>query len=267
MKHHFQESGWEQKPKPLHTQNTIVTIRTTSWKSAGKLQALCSYRHKGPKLGVVKWRRMTVGAAHVASGLQVRNNPAQQEAFRWEGFNLNLLTGVQMGFLVSQHGQLGAIPPPPFLSVSPLESMRTGGAIPPMSKRTCQMPPQSWTPLLFGCAPKGSYGKHSVLRVLRRFWEGFWGRVPRGFWEGRPFSMGFTVKKGSEKGSQKRFWEGGFQEVPRTPPRRVRPLRRAPYLWKPFWPLPKSALFFSGGPDNPYPLDSGGAPSPPSLRG
>ena len=26
-----------------------------------------------------------------------------------------------MGFLVSQHGQLGAIPPPPFLSVSPLE--------------------------------------------------------------------------------------------------------------------------------------------------
>ena len=28
-----------------------------------------------------------------------------------------------MGFLVSQHGQLGAIPPPPFLSVSPLESI------------------------------------------------------------------------------------------------------------------------------------------------
>ena len=36
-----------------------------------------------------------------------------------------------MGFLVSQHGQLGAMPPPPFLSVSPLESMRSGGAIPP----------------------------------------------------------------------------------------------------------------------------------------
>ena len=36
-----------------------------------------------------------------------------------------------MGFLVSQHGQLGAIPPPPFLSVSPLESMRSGGAIRP----------------------------------------------------------------------------------------------------------------------------------------
>ena len=37
-----------------------------------------------------------------------------------------------MGLLVSQHGQLGAIPPPPFLSVSPLESMRGEGAIPPV---------------------------------------------------------------------------------------------------------------------------------------
>ena len=43
-----------------------------------------------------------------------------------------------MGFLVSQHGQLGAIPPPPFLSVSPLESMRSGGAIPPPSKGVSQ---------------------------------------------------------------------------------------------------------------------------------
>ena len=39
-----------------------------------------------------------------------------------------------MGFLVSQHGQLGAILPPPFLSVSPLESMRSGGAIPPLKR-------------------------------------------------------------------------------------------------------------------------------------
>ena len=39
-----------------------------------------------------------------------------------------------MGFLVSQHSQLGAIPPPPFLSVSPLESMQSGGAIPPPPK-------------------------------------------------------------------------------------------------------------------------------------
>ena len=40
-----------------------------------------------------------------------------------------------MGFSVSQHGQLGAIPPPPFLSVSPLEYMRSRGAIPPPLKR------------------------------------------------------------------------------------------------------------------------------------
>ena len=39
-----------------------------------------------------------------------------------------------MGFLVSQHRQLSAIPPPPFLSISPLESMRSGGAIPPPPK-------------------------------------------------------------------------------------------------------------------------------------
>ena len=38
------------------------------------------------------------------------------------------------GVLVSQHGQLGAIPPPPFLSVSPLESMRSGGAILPLKR-------------------------------------------------------------------------------------------------------------------------------------
>ena len=49
-----------------------------------------------------------------------------------------------MGFLVSQDGQLGAIPPPSFLSVSPLESMRSGGAIPPSQKGylsdTCAIP-------------------------------------------------------------------------------------------------------------------------------
>ena len=41
-----------------------------------------------------------------------------------------------MGFLVSQHVQWGAIPPPPSLSVSSFENMRSGGAIPP--------PPQKW---------------------------------------------------------------------------------------------------------------------------
>ena len=40
-----------------------------------------------------------------------------------------------MGFLVSQHGHLSAIPPPPFLSDSPLETMQSGGAIPPPLKR------------------------------------------------------------------------------------------------------------------------------------
>ena len=49
-----------------------------------------------------------------------------------------------------------------------------------------------------------------IRRFLRRFWEGFWGRVLRrapsekgadyGF-----STMGFTVKDGSEKGSQKGF--------------------------------------------------------------
>ena len=39
-----------------------------------------------------------------------------------------------MGFLASRHGQLGAIPPPPCLSISPLESMRSGGAIAPLKR-------------------------------------------------------------------------------------------------------------------------------------
>ena len=62
-----------------------------------------------------------------------------------------------MGFLVSQHGQMGAIPPPPFLSVFPLESMQSGGAIPPLkrgisailaryptkTRRMCAIPPSA----------------------------------------------------------------------------------------------------------------------------
>ena len=36
-----------------------------------------------------------------------------------------------MGFLVSQHGQLGAIPPSTFSERFPVESIRSGGAIPP----------------------------------------------------------------------------------------------------------------------------------------
>ena len=34
-----------------------------------------------------------------------------------------------MGLLVSQHDQFGAVAPPPFLSLSPLESMRSGGPL------------------------------------------------------------------------------------------------------------------------------------------
>ena len=50
-----------------------------------------------------------------------------------------------MGFLVSQHGQLGAIPPPPFSERFPLgEHSRSGGAIPPPQKGylsdTCATP-------------------------------------------------------------------------------------------------------------------------------
>ena len=44
-----------------------------------------------------------------------------------------------MGFLVSQHGQLGAIAPPPLLSVSPLESIREVEVrYPPPSKGVSQ---------------------------------------------------------------------------------------------------------------------------------
>ena len=46
--------------------------------------------------------------------------------------------------LVSQHGHLGAMPPPPFLSVSPLQCTRSGGAIPPLPEgylsNTCAIP-------------------------------------------------------------------------------------------------------------------------------
>ena len=47
--------------------------------------------------------------------------------------------------------------------------------------------------------------------------------------------MGFYSKIGSEKVSQKRFLllERVLQKVPGTPPRRVRPLRRAPFSSQP----------------------------------
>ena len=49
-----------------------------------------------------------------------------------------------MGIWVSQHGKLCAMPPPPFLSLSPLQSMQSGGASPPTQKGylsdTCATP-------------------------------------------------------------------------------------------------------------------------------
>ena len=51
----------------------------------------------------------------------------------------------------------------------------------------------------------GVIRQHSVLRrVLRRFWEGFRGRVLGRVLRRGP-AMAFTVNKGSEKGSQKGF--------------------------------------------------------------
>ena len=64
-----------------------------------------------------------------------------------------------------------------------------------------------------GCTPGG----RTAARRSGRGSEG--GLV---LW-GRP-ATGLATKKGSGKGSQKAFREGGFQKVPRTPPRRVRPL-------------------------------------------
>ena len=73
-----------------------------------------------------------------------------------------------MGFLVSQHGQLSAIPRPPFLSVSPLESMRSGGAIPPPQKGylsdTCAIPHEN---KVNGCdTPPLRYYLERVLRDM-----------------------------------------------------------------------------------------------------
>ena len=42
--------------------------------------------------------------------------------------------------------------------------------------------------------------QRSKIRVLRTFWKGFWQRILR-----IGSAMGFTVEKGSEKGSQKGF--------------------------------------------------------------
>ena len=74
-----------------------------------------------------------------------------------------------MGFLVSQHGQLGAIPPPPFLSVSPLESMRSRGAMPPPPPQkgylsdTCAIPYENKA--VVGPGPSLKEGQQRHLRA------------------------------------------------------------------------------------------------------
>ena len=73
-----------------------------------------------------------------------------------------------MGFLVSQHGKLGVIPPPPFLSVPPLENMRSGGAIAPHQKGylsdTCAIPHENKAN---GCdTPPLRYYLERVLRDM-----------------------------------------------------------------------------------------------------
>ena len=65
-----------------------------------------------------------------------------------------------------EHDQFGEIPRPPFLSLSPLESMRSGGAIPPTEKGylsdACAIPHEK---RLNGCdAPSGIRSRKGIAR-------------------------------------------------------------------------------------------------------
>ena len=110
-----------------------------------------------------------------------------------------------MGFLVSQHGQLGAIPPPPFLSVSPLGEH---------AKWRCDTPPPPTrgisailarypvkTRRMVAIPPSAILARKGIAR----YGGGYLAFKREGFSEG--------------------FLEGGVQKVPRTPPQ---PLGRAP---------------------------------------
>ena len=131
---------------------------------------------------------------------------------------------------MSQHGQLGAIPPPPFLSLSPLGEH---------AKWACDTPPQKgylsdtraipyenkangrdtplcdsiskgycaiwggishWAAKLLGCTPRGRATTRLLRMVLRRVLEivseNVLRRLPR-----RLLAVGFRGRKGSEKGS------------------------------------------------------------------
>ena len=82
-----------------------------------------------------------------------------------------------------------------------------------------------WLPIR-GCTTTHASRKGSE-KFLGRVLTSSEGGFSEGFLE-RGLLWGLAVKKGAGKGSQKRFLEGGFQKVPRTPPQRVRPLRREP---------------------------------------
>ena len=110
---------------------------------------------------------------------------------------------------------IGCDTPSPFSERFPLEGhakWRCDNYPPPPQKSGTRLRGRTAT-------QRSKKGSEKVLdRVLRR---GF----SEGFWEGG-FPVDFNSKKGSEKGSLKGFWEGGFQKVPRTPPQRVRGMRR-----------------------------------------
>ena len=94
-----------------------------------------------------------------------------------------------MGFLVSQHGQLGAIPPPPFLSVFPLgEHAKWRCDTPPQKgylSDTCAIPYENKgnvcdTPSAIlsrkGIARYGGVSRTGPLRTKRIFKEHFLGK-------------------------------------------------------------------------------------------
>ena len=77
----------------------------------------------------------TVSTCRINLGGLLLSGPVLRDTARLSQRYPGPLLRAIMGFLVSQHGKLGAIPPPPFPSISPLESMQSGGAIPPPLKR------------------------------------------------------------------------------------------------------------------------------------
>ena len=101
-----------------------------------------------------------------------------------------------MGFWVSQHGQLGAIPPPPFLSFSPLESMRSGGAIPPPQKGylsdTCAIPYEN----------KENACDTPLCDTISKGYCAIWGGISH--WAAKPLPLGRGVCETKSKNGRSR---------------------------------------------------------------